>query len=926
MEVVIVYQFKHSDMKYSHGGLDELLALDRYVVSTNDPNDINVGDTVVALLDKKKDIRKVGVVLHKHENEFKIKTRDGDEIEIDAELISKPLEHTPQELWERWAKGAASVEKDEIRAEMEDRFRKFLDGYGYSPGGRIQLMLGQEFVTGKRANLTGYNCFVLGTPKRGKDAIDQWMKVLDAAYEEMLTMRTGGGVGFNISEIQTVEGAKDACITFFLPQDHKDYDELVDKKKIGLFDDVEVYDQKQDIPSEAIRYIVEDSIEGLVQAMKDMVIHAYTRPDQLLVMDFTNIRHRNAIVKGIVNGRSSGAESWMELFSLIVSLLKLDLIDVVEFAEIFAKVTLLIIQGGSRRGALMLILSMLRRDAIRKFITRKQTPGKLVGANISVGIDDGFMEQLFAGDSEAEELWNLITHSAWKSAEPGIVWLERCNKESNSWYFHPLVATNPCGEQPLPEYGVCNLGHLVLPRYAYGEQIGEYKIDWEALEFAVRTAVRFQDNVIDYTDYFLPKNREVQLSERRIGCGSMGLGTLLILMGIRYGSPESLEFLDELYSKIAYWAYDESINIAAEKGPFPKFEYEKFVQSGFMKRLLSRFPQLDDKLKKYGIRNVTILTQAPTGSTATLLDNIPGINMSTGIEPYFAWGYYRASRGGGTTYQEVELVQQYRRENGLSENDPLPDYFVTAMELTPEEHVRVQAAIQKWVDSAISKTANAPSTYTPEDVDKLYRLGYELGLKGITVYLDGSREAQVLSTKKENAKLESHIEAERIEALKKQEQQSQEHNAITKRPQRLFGFTEKVRIPLSSEGKMGKVYITINVDPESGLPIEVFVNANDPELRSTGAALGRMTTQFLRFGKTRDNVEQAVKHLRKGEHMGTLPFTLASLLERVAYGKIEFPGAKKKPEIKLQPCPKCEELTYDKGSCVCLSCGYSSCN
>jgi ribonucleoside-diphosphate reductase alpha chain len=485
---------------------------------------------------------------------------------------------------------------------------------------------------------------------------------------------------------------------------------------------------------------------------------------------------------------------------------------------------------------------------------------------------------------------------------------------------------------------------LVLPHYATGERIGQYQIDWERLEFAARAAVRFQDNVIDYTDYFLSQNREVQLSERRIGIGRMGLGTLLILLGLRYGSDEAIKFVDELYSKIAYWIYDESINIAAEKGPFPKFEYDKFVQSGFMKRLLKHYPQLDKKLRKYGIRNVTLLTEAPTGSTATLLDNIPGLNMSTGIEPYFSWKYYRASRGGGVTEQEVELVRQYRAENGLSEDDPLPSYFVTALELSPEEHVRMQAAIQKWVDSAISKTANVPSDYTVEQTEQLYRLAYELGLKGVTIYRQGSREAQVLATSKEDAKLESHIEAEKIESLKVDkdgdivlDRNNPDHREwfeddnvplprITKRPSRLFGFTEKVRIPLGSDGRMGKVYITINVDPDTGLPIEVFVNANDPELRSTGAALGRMTTQFLRFGCTRDNVEQAVKHLRKGEHMGTLPFTIASLLERVAYGKIEFPGVHKKRDVKLQPCPKCEELTYDKGSCVCHSCGYSSCN
>ncbi|EPZ47734.1 adenosylcobalamin-dependent ribonucleoside-diphosphate reductase [Alicyclobacillus acidoterrestris] len=923
----MAYTFK-SDVKFTPGGLDELLALDRYVVSTNNSNVIDVDDTVVVLVDKQKDIRKVGTVVHKGTNTFTIESREGDTYTVDAEMVSKPLEHTPQELWERWSYGAASVETDEkVRMVMLDRYRKLLDGFGYSPGGRIQLMLGQELRTGVKANLTGYNCFVLGTPQPSNVAVDQFINVLKAAHEEAMTMRVGGGVGFNISEIQTISGAGDIKIEFNLPVDHKDYDELQDKIKIGKFAHVHINDEKYGDFYSSLKYIVDDSIEGLFTAMIDMVKYAYERPSKPITLDFSRVRHRRAIVKG-VNGRSSGAVSWMELFDLIVSLLKQDEIDAVDFAEVFSTVTNLIEQGGSRRGALMLILEMRRRGIVRKFITRKRTVGKLTGANISVGIDDAFMDQLDAGDEDATELWNLITESAWSSAEPGIVWLERCNAESNSWYFNPLVATNPCGEQPLPQYGVCNLGHIVLPRYAKGERIGQYKMDWDALEYAARTGLRFQDAVIDYTDYFLPQNRDVQLSERRVGMGTMGLGTLLILLGIKYGSPESVEFIDELYSKIAYWAYDESIKLASEKGSFAKFEYEKFIQSGFMKRLTKRYPDLLPKLKEHGIRNVTILTQAPTGSTGTMIDNLQGYDTSTGIEPYFSWSYWRASRGGGVTEQAVELVAKYRAENGLSDTDPLPDYFVTAMELTPEEHVRVQAACQKWVDSAISKTANAPSDYTVEDVDKLYRLGYKLGLKGITIYRDGSRQAQVLATNEEDAKLESHIEAEKIEEAKSgASADDTPQPKITKRPARLFGFTEKVRVPLNSDGKFGKVYITINVDADNGLPVEVFVNANDAELRSTGAALGRMTTQFLRFGCTQDNVEQAVKHLRKGEHMGTLPFVIASLLERVAYGKIAFPGVpQQKPKLALRECPKCNENTYDKGSCVCVSCGYSSCN
>lgn len=1251
----------YEDIKFTKGGLDEQLAYDRYVVSTNDVNEMNIGDIVVVITDKTRDVRRVGTITNKQGDSISVHTYQGEDCTVDAELVTKPLELTPQQMWERWAKGASSVEDNDKQKERFDQYMNLLRGFGYSPGGRIQLMLGQEFVTGKKANLTGYNCFVLGSPKRGIDSVDQWRKVLDSALEEIRVMRRGGGAGFDLSDIETIPGAGKTNITLYLPHTHKDYTELLDKKSIGKFNHVEI---RQLNESES-RYVVDDSIEGLVEAMYDMVRSAYRH--ESIKLDFTNVRHRHAYVNG-VNGRSSGAESWMEMFDLIASLLQLDEIDAVEFAEIFSAIVHLIEQGGSRRGALMEIISVLRRDIIRKFITRKQISGKLSGANISVAINDKFMEDLFFGDEECEEIWNMIVESAHKSAEPGVVFLERANKESNSWYFNPLAATNPClhkdsymvtenglekisqlkspiwntegyvksnswqtgvkkvvrlmtnsgfeyvvtpdhkflldngewaeaidtigenivfdfsekewigfdpytgdvdykilgfilgdggwhkasnrmkyvfltygkdsevedyihnklgwgfdwkdnnhyeceipnktpyahifsgkigertipdwimqlpkqkmgeflsglfsangtnlkkrdriqlvsinkemlqqvqqmlllfgikaklwyhnkkhdvkfdngtytcklsyhlvisrksyerfldnigfiqsykngyttknrheetdyetvilisemddaevwdfhesnqhrgvvsgavvhncGEQPLPEYGVCNLGHVVLPVHAKGDKIGAYSVNNELLESTVRSGVRFQDAIIDYTDYFLDKNREVQMSERRIGMGTMGLGTLLIQLGLRYGSDPALKFANELYSKIAYWAYDESINIAKEKGAFPKFQYDEFVESGFMKRLIDKFPQLDEKLKKYGIRNVTILTQAPTGSTGTLLDNIKGFNCSTGIEPYFGWSYYRASRGGGVTAQEVEIVQQYRDENGLSDSDPLPDFFVTAMELKPEEHVYMQSVIQKWVDSAISKTANAPSDYTVEDVDNLYRLGYNLGLKGITVYVANSREAQVLATNEKDAKLEMHIEADKIESLGKDHEKLmetlksvpgvQEHldKQIAKRPTRLFGFTEKVKVPLGNDGRLGKVYITVNVS-EDGKPYEIFVNANDAEIRSTGAALGRMATQFLRYGDTRDNVEQTIKHLRKGEHMGSLPFIIASLLERVTYGKIQFPGQQvTEHKIELQICAKCGEQTYDKGSCTCINqdCGYSSCN
>jgi ribonucleoside-diphosphate reductase alpha chain len=963
------YEFKYKDMRFSKdGSWDELIALDRYAVPAFEG--YKVGDTVVFIADQTKQTKRVGVIKafnnHGNEDWVNIEDRFGEVHNIKLEHVHKPLETEPYQLWERWEKGGASVEKEEKREFWENRFRWLFDGYRYSLGGRIQLMLGQEFVTGKKAQLTAYNCYVSKCARPFKDNVEQFLDVIDAAYIEASIMRRGGGDGMNISYTNTINGSgmKETDFIFYLDKGHNDYQELEDRIKLGKFKGVVVVttkDEFEEKSKDAYKIKALDSVDGMFKEnMPEMVRQSYK--NKKVAIDFNDLRHRNAIVKG-VNGRSSGAVSWMELFVLIANLLQQETIDNVDFAEIYSHIVHLIIQGGSRRGALMLICNVDNPN-VRKFITRKRQMGYLSGANISVGIDETFMQRVKLAKrlsehelnldenkilKDALDIWNLLVYSAWDSAEPGIVWLERYNKESNSWYYRDLVATNPCGEQGLPEYGVCNLGHHVLPHYymkngSFDEirhkaseyyypkwnEIKDYDVDWDSLAKACHIAVRLQDNIIDYTPYFLEENKNVQLSERRVGIGTMGLATLMIKLKLRYGSDEGNDFVDKLYKFIAYQTYTASMNIAEEKGAFPKFEYEKFIQSGFMKRLLNEFPELQTKLKRTGIRNVTLLTQAPTGSTATYIDNIPMFiekfgGTSTGIEPYYSYKYWRASRL-GSTEQTVHIAQQYMDEHGITNIDDLPDYFVTSMDLTPAEHVKVQAAIQRWTDSSISKTANCPKDYTIEQVDELYMLAYDLGLKGITIYRDGSRKAQVLATNKEDAKLESHIEAEKLEQIKQQEQVSENVNEIKKRPSRLFGFTDKIKLPVGD--RIAKVYITINVD-ENNQPFEVFITTNDAEIESLASTIGRLTTQFLRYGNTRDNLDQIVKHLRKGQSMSTLPSKVASLLEQTAYGKIKIGNneqSKNSRAMIFQVCPDCGEKAFDKANCICIKCGSSKCN
>ncbi|OPH57140.1 ribonucleoside-diphosphate reductase, adenosylcobalamin-dependent [Paenibacillus ferrarius] len=628
-------------------------------------------------------------------------------------------------------------------------------------------------------------------------------------------------------------------------------------------------------------------------------------------INLSSLRPRRSVVKG-VNGSSSGAVSWGGLFSYTTGLIE---------------------QGGSRRGALMLMINDWHPD-LEDFITVKSTMGQITNANLSVCVSNGFMkavkedldwELVFPDTTDpdyndkwdgnldawkklgktvkpyrtvkAREVWHTIMESAWKSAEPGVVFLEYYNQMSNSWYFNPIICTNPCGEQGLPAWGVCNLSAINLSKF-YDEQ--KHDVDWADLATVVRYSTRFLDNVIDKTPYHFEENRVNQQSERRVGLGSMGLAELMIKLKIRYGSPESLVFLDKIYSFMAKEAYLASAEIASEKGSFKAFIADKFLESGFMKNMTKVFPEVGEAIKIQGMRNVTVITQAPTGSTGTM------VGTSTGIEPYFAFEYYRQSRL-GFDKQYVPIAQQWKDEHPDQE---LPDYFVTAMSLSAEDHIRAQAAIQTWVDSSISKTANCPADFTVEDTTRLYELAFDLGCKGVTIYRDGSRDVQVLSTSSDKKGEKTEETSERNEnseekrqenSLEKNEEKSQENSEekneekseekiqekkeeaavalemdarteqvfdkqYKRRPQILRGATYKVNTPF------GMAYITIN--DMNGAPSEIFLNVGKAgsDVFAMSEALGRVCSLFLRYGDHGDKVKLLVKHLKGIGGSGAIGF------------------------------------------------------
>jgi ribonucleoside-diphosphate reductase alpha chain len=501
---------------------------------------------------------------------------------------------------------------------------------------------------------------------------------------------------------------------------------------------------------------------------------------------------------------------------------------------------------------------------IEEFITVKQDLNKINGANLSVCLSDAFMEAVkkngdwdlvypdlddpkydkkWTGDLnawkkiggkvkvlktiKAKYLWDLICTAAWQSAEPGLHFLDRSNKRSNTYYFETLIATNPCGEQPLSAWAVCNLGAINLSAYVKNKQF-----DYDNFAKDVQVATRFLDNVIDDTYYFYKENEKVAKDIRRQGLGILGLADALIKMEVRYGSEDSLKIIDKIFKTLRDNAYTASSDIAKEKGSFPKYNKEKY-QKGFHIQNLPK--EIRAKIAKQGIRNAVLLTIAPTGSTSLLS------GVSSGVEPVYEFEYTRRDRLGEHKMYHP-LFEEWKKQHP---DEKKPDYFASANDLSPEDHVKVQAVAQGYIDSSISKTVNAPKGHTVEDVERLYMLAYDMGLKGITYMRDGSR-AGVL---------------ERIEEKKEPVVVPQVQTAlpVIPRPNMVEGVTYGTDTPV------GKTFITINHD-ENKQPFEVFITVgkSGSDVAAMADALGRMISLNLRLNGAlapRERIRQVVAQL-----------------------------------------------------------------
>ncbi len=606
----------------------------------------------------------------------------------------------------------------------------------------------------------------------------------------------------------------------------------------------------------------------------------------------------------------------------------------ISFMKVFNAATEAVKQGGTRRGANMGILRVDHPD-ILDFINCKNNTSEITNFNISVGITEAFMQAVENGEDydlidprtktavkrlNAGEVFETIVHSAWQTGEPGIIFLDRLNRDNVVPSQGEIESTNPCGEQPLLPYESCNLGSINLVAHLKRDASGRYALDRSHLERTVRTAVHFLDNVIQVNKYPLPEIEKTTLATRKIGLGVMGFADMLLYLDIPYNSDEGVAMGREVMEFINTIGHDESARLAAARGAFPLFP-ESIYKDG------------------QPLRNATVTTIAPTGT----LSIIAGV--SSGVEPVFAYAYIRNIMD-GTHFVETNAILKERLEReglysealmreiaekgSLAHVHGIPEHirrvFVCAHDVSPLWHVRMQAAFQDHTDNAVSKTVNFPNSATKSDVAEVYQLAYRLGCKGTTIYRDGSRAEQVLNIGKVNDG-------------KPEPEDNYGHILPRPRPEVTAGMTEKVRIGC------GNLYITVNYD-EKGI-CEVFTNTGKSGgCPSQSEATARLVSVGIRSGIDPREIIQQLKGIRcpstirqPGLGVTSCPDAIAKALEKAIRAKNGGdlptpPAPPAKPAAPISPaqaklakyCPECGAKLEHEGGCVtCRNCGYSKC-
>ena len=664
--------------------------------------------------------------------------------------------------------------------------------------------------------------------------------------------------------------------------------------------------------------VIPDSMSGIFDMLKEAALTMQQGGG--IGYDFSTIRPKGSLVKGIA-ADASGPVSFMDVWDSMCRT---------------------IMSAGSRRGAMMATMRCDHPD-IEEFIAAKSDSQKLRMFNLSVLVTDAFMEAVKKGEDwkliynnkvysviKAADLWDQIMRATYNFAEPGVIFIDRINATNNLSYCETITATNPCGEQPLPPYGACLLGSINLAKLVEHPFDKNAYLDVSQLEDLVFTAVRMMDNVIEVSQFPLEAQKLEAKNKRRIGLGVTGLADALLMVGLRYGSDEAVKKTEKWMKTIARSAYTASINLAEEKGAFPLFDPEKFIVSGNM-------IQMDEDVKKavnkFGIRNALLTSIAPTGTISLYAGNV-----SSGIEPVFAYSYTRKVLQNDGSHVEEEVVDYavklWRDKFG---NAPLPDFFVNAQNLTPADHVKMQAAAQKWVDSSISKTINCPEDISFDDFKEVYIQAYDTGCKGCTTYRPNEVTGSVLSAaSEEKSASDQEVNGDIIYMSEPLD-----------RPSTLDGNTYKLKWPDSEHA----IYVTINdiIVNDKRRPFEVFINSKNMEHFAWTVGLTRMISAVFRRGGDVSFVVDELKAVfdpRGGAWVGGkyIPSILAAIggileehMMKIGFIKDSDTSlfhksseVTKVENLKLsrqKSCTSCGQfdLQMIEGCMTCRSCGYSKC-
>ncbi|MCF6234655.1 MAG: adenosylcobalamin-dependent ribonucleoside-diphosphate reductase [Rhodobacteraceae bacterium] len=671
---------------------------------------------------------------------------------------------------------------------------------------------------------------------------------------------------------------------------------------------------------------IPDSMGGIFEMLKEAALTMQQGGG--IGYDFSTIRPSGADVKGVA-ADASGPLSFMDVWDAMCRT---------------------IMSAGSRRGAMMATMRCDHPD-VMDFIDAKRDSARLRMFNMSVLITDDFMAALKAGGSwdlrfdgkvyrtiQARDLWDRIMTATFEFAEPGVIFIDRINAANNLNYCENISATNPCGEQPLPPYGACLLGSINLARLVSDPFETDAALDETALEDLVTTAVRMMDNVIDISNFPLPEQAAEARAKRRIGLGITGLADALLMVGLRYGSDKAARQTSHWLHRIARAAYLASVDLAREKGAFALFDAEPFLASGAMAKMDQ---DVRAAIAKHGIRNALLTSIAPTGTISLLAGNV-----SSGIEPVFAYAYTRKvlQKDGTRTEEEVVdyAVQLWRDKYGAAD---LPAHFVDAQSLPPSEHVKMQAAAQKWIDSSISKTINCPADIDFDAFKQVYLLAWDSGCKGCTTYRPNDVTGSVLTVSEpasEPAVTPGDTQGDVVYMSEPLD-----------RPVALEGNTYKLKWP----GSEHAIYLTINDIMINGhrRPFEVFINSKNMEHYAWTVALTRMISAVFRRGGDVSFVVEELKAVfdprggawMDGKYIPSILAALGGVIERhlVTTGFIEGEGMGLKSDPRqhvvnlgeaqsgaqaVRPsnaCPSCGqyELRMIEGCMTCASCGHSKC-